>query len=120
VDDFAQLTGPGLDAPIKDRAQARAYLERLFSVAKELSLQPGTTVTHGRTTFREWVGNAKVDVLNRPQPQLKGMTYGISERFTRNSQGKVEWELAFDTLDMVATPSEIADLRKILFPPKAS
>ncbi|ANW22542.1 nuclear transport factor 2 family protein [Streptomyces clavuligerus] len=116
VTGFTRLTGPGLTAPRTGRAQARAYLERFFSGAHGLSLRPGRTVTDGRVTYREWVGGARVG----PPGHERRMTYGISERFTHADRGGVTWELSFDTLDMVATPAEIAELRKILFPPRTA
>ncbi|MEU9603430.1 nuclear transport factor 2 family protein [Streptomyces sp. NPDC048057] len=111
VDDLAQLTGPGLDAPLVNRQDARAYLERFFTRAHSLNLTPGHTVRQGNVAYREWVGRAVVG------PENRDITYGITERFTRNAAGAVEWDLAFETLDMVATQCEIAELRALLFPP---
>ncbi|WP_240361006.1 hypothetical protein [Streptomyces clavuligerus] len=48
------------------------------------------------------------------------MTYGISERFTHADRGGVTWELSFDTARHGRHPAEIAELRKILFPPRTA
>ncbi|MEU5974481.1 nuclear transport factor 2 family protein [Streptomyces sp. NPDC047315] len=111
VGNLAKLTGPGLDTPLVDRQSARAYLERFFTRAHALNLTPGHTVRQGNVTYREWVGRAVVG------PENRDITYGITERFTRTAAGAVEWDLAFETLDLVATQCEIAELRAILFPP---
>ncbi|MFI1828851.1 nuclear transport factor 2 family protein [Streptomyces sp. NPDC020412] len=111
VDELAKLTGPGLDAPLVNRQDARAYLERFFTQAHALNLTPGHTVRRGNVTYREWVGRAVVG------PENRDITYGITERFTRDAAGAVEWDLAFETLDLVATECEIRELRALLFPP---
>ncbi|MER6916355.1 nuclear transport factor 2 family protein [Streptomyces sp. NPDC000594] len=110
VDGPVRLTGPGLDAPLTGRAAARSYLDRLFSEVHSLRLEPGHTVRRGAVTYREWVGHAVVG------PERREVTYGISERFTRERDGGTSWHLAFETLDLVATEKDIRDLRLLLFP----
>ncbi|MER5494419.1 nuclear transport factor 2 family protein [Streptomyces sp. NPDC002490] len=107
-----RLTGPGLTAPLTGRAEARAYLERFFSRVHRLDLAPGETVHRGGATYREWVGTARVSPDgSEPVP----MTYGIVERFSRNATGGTDWNLAFETLDLVATQDRIRALRGRIF-----
>ncbi|MFE0423640.1 nuclear transport factor 2 family protein [Streptomyces sp. NPDC058953] len=114
VDDVVALTGPGLgDRALTRKADMRAYLTKLFTRVHELRLEPGKTVRQGPVTYREWVGHAKLSKEGGP---VREITYGITERFTRNAQGNVEWNLAFETLDTVATECEITNLRRLLFP----
>lgn len=114
VDDVVSMTGPGLGGrALTTKAEMRAYLEKLFTRVHELRLEPGRTVRQGQVTYREWVGHAK---LSPEGGAVREITYGVTERFTRNGQGDVEWDLAFETLDLVATECEITELRRILFP----
>ncbi|MFE7132821.1 nuclear transport factor 2 family protein [Streptomyces sp. NPDC057638] len=104
-----RLTGPGLDRPLIGRDSARAYLERFFSATHTLELTPGHRVHEGSTTFQEWVGGATVGPERRP------VRYGVLERLTQDASGATEWELSFDTLDLVASATEIDRLRALLF-----
>lgn len=98
------LTGPGLRSSLA-RRDAAAYLERLFG-AVDLDLQPGHEVRDGGTVYLEWIGTATV---GGEYPRT--VSFGIAERV----KGNGEWTLAFDTLDMVASPAKIAELRQLIF-----
>ncbi|MGV9316853.1 nuclear transport factor 2 family protein [Streptomyces sp. NPDC003691] len=114
VDDVVRLTGPGLGAAgLTKQRDMRAYLERFFTRVHDLKLEPGKTVRQGRVTYREWVGHAELSKENGPKRKI---TYGITERFTRDAAGDTSWDLAFETLDLVADECEINNLRRLLFP----
>ncbi|MFI1013604.1 nuclear transport factor 2 family protein [Streptomyces sp. NPDC020965] len=109
VGERVRLTGPGLTAPLKGRTAARAYLDRFFGELHGAELAPGHTVRRGPTTYREWSGTAVVG------PERRRVTYGIVERLTRDRSGVTDWDLSFDTLDLVATEQQISTLRARLF-----
>ncbi|GGZ44933.1 hypothetical protein GCM10010387_44170 [Streptomyces inusitatus] len=116
-----RLNGPGLKGPITGAAGAEEYLGRFFGAMRgQLKLEPGNTVRKGRTVHQEWVGHATVgpDDENGNPTTPREVTYGIVERFTHDGRGGTEWELSFETLDLVATQSRIAKLRERIFPPK--
>ncbi|WP_051793831.1 nuclear transport factor 2 family protein [Kibdelosporangium aridum] len=100
------LRGPGLTTPLSRRG-AMAYLERLFG-AVHLAVTAGHEVRQDGTTYLEWVGTAEI---GGEYPRT--VSFGIVERLKRNG----EWTLSFDTLDMVASPAEIAELRALIFGP---
>ncbi|MFF3554911.1 nuclear transport factor 2 family protein [Streptomyces tsukubensis] len=114
VDDAVRLTGPGLGPQgLTGKREMRAYLERFFTRVHDLRLEPGNTVRRGPVTYREWVGHAE---LSKEGGTKRTITYGITERFTRDARGDVAWDLAFETLDLVADECEIGNLRRLLFP----
>ncbi|GAA2223261.1 hypothetical protein GCM10010232_04760 [Streptomyces amakusaensis] len=120
-----RLNGPGLKGPITSAAGAEEYLGRFFGAMRgRLELEPGNTVRKGRTVHQEWVGHATVgpDEENGSPTTPRRVTYGIVERFTQDGRGGTEWELSFETLDLVATQSRIEKLRERIFPapPKTS
>ncbi|MEO3976363.1 nuclear transport factor 2 family protein [Streptomyces sp. CAU 1734] len=114
VNRLTELTGPGAAKGLKGPEAARAYLGKLFGKVRDLELEPGNTVREGRTTHREWVGHAIVRSDGRE------VSFGIVERFTRDGRGRTGWDLSFDTLDLVATPKQIEDLRGLIFPRPAT
>ncbi|QDY80561.1 nuclear transport factor 2 family protein [Streptomyces qinzhouensis] len=114
VDDVVKLTGPGLGAQgLTRKREMRAYLEHFFTRVHDLRLEPGRTVRQGPVTYREWVGHAE---LSKEGGTKRTITYGITERFTRDARGDIAWDLAFETLDLVADECEINNLRRLLFP----
>jgi ketosteroid isomerase-like protein len=95
------LMGPGLSAPLPAR-DAVSYLKRLFD-AVDLDLRAGHAVHRDGVSYLEWTGTASIAGATVP--------FGIVERMNRDG----EWTLAFDTLDMVASPQRIAELRALIF-----
>ncbi|MFC0112945.1 nuclear transport factor 2 family protein [Kibdelosporangium aridum] len=98
------LRGPGLTTPLSIRG-AIAYLERLFG-AVDFDLRAGHEVQQDGTSYLEWAGTAEI---GGEYPRT--VSFGIVERLKRNG----EWTLSFDTLDMVASPARIAELRGLIF-----
>ncbi|ONI86911.1 hypothetical protein ALI144C_09640 [Actinosynnema sp. ALI-1.44] len=99
------LTGPGLSTPLSSRAAKAAYLRRLFG-AVDLDLRAGHAVRQNGIAYLEWIGTASV-AGDHPRT----VQFGIVERLNRDG----EWTLAFDTLDVVASPERIAQLRALIF-----
>lgn len=101
----ATLAGPGMATPVSSHATKVAYLRRLFG-AVDLDLRAGHAVRQNGIVYLEWIGTASVAGAHPRTVQ-----FGIVERMDRDG----EWTLAFDTLDMVASPERIAELRALIF-----